>query len=252
MPPPLGTDPSRFLQIDEQVESNSALLMAPARWDDYQDRIRPQSVVHVITLTDDESLISAECLLIRMEEKLGADHDFRLHTISSEAVGIDPPTADEVRRGGDRGTECKLAFRWQDNDYMACEGADRAGREYWRASAATGGVATSVCAADWSAVFDQISEAVQRESAFGCEVELPEVPDGATFDPSEIKLSATREGQTVEVARVQSADGCGDTDEGWYLQSASTKAVLCPQTCNDYASAGASLSLDMGCAWRIR
>lgn len=254
VPPPLGTDAFRVLHVDVKVESNLALLSAVSRWGAYGSWIRPDSAVHVVTLTDDESLISAECFIIRMEANLGPDHEYRLHTISSEAVGEAPPSAGEIRRGGDHASECKFTYFWQDTDYQSCPDADHAARQYWRAAAATGGVATSVCTEDWSSIFDQIAETAQRQSAFGCQVALPQAPAGAMFDPAEIKLLSTSAAETLEVSRVQDIDACREGEGGWFLndESPAAQAVLCPQTCNQFATTGAQLSLDLGCAWRIR
>jgi len=74
-----------------------------------------------------------------------------------------------------------------------------------------------------------------RERAVPCEVELPDIPAGATFDADEVLLNYTPSDTMVTetIAQVASADSCGDDGPGWHWDDADepTKLMLCAATC---------------------
>lgn len=253
VPPPLGTDEERFFQVSRSVSSSAALRALLDTYDSYGERLRPNAIVHFIAVTDDESSLRGECFVEEMQERLGPDRRFKLHTISSEAVEPDGEMADEEPTPEETVLTCAESdSREKRQSAQACSGAARPGLEYREAAQLTDGLAISICTPDWSAVFDQLAGSVEKVSILGCEFSMPEPPPGAVLLPDEVELLAKSEGVQSVLQRVAGEAACDDGD--WYYDNPSAPAsvLLCPSACDTLGAQGAQLALELGCAWSVR
>lgn len=247
VPPPLGVDSERFLFVDRRVGSLNSLVQVLDAWPSYSQHLRDNSMVHVVSVTDDESMLTADCFIEEMTAKLGPSRDFRLHTFSSELART--PEADEISPPYGDG-RCDSPERLA----SACEGAAAVGRQHYLAAAQTGGATISICTEDWSGAFDLIAENVsQAVSVEGCELALPPVPEGNYLDLSKVRVSATGlDGGTVLLNRVAGHQQC--SDRAWYVDDldAPSQVLLCDSTCDALAAAAATVEIGVQCAWTLR
>ncbi len=246
VPPPLGTDSSRFFQVSRSVSSSAALQALVDSWSIYSARLRENSVVHFIAVTDDESRLRGDCFVEQMKTLVGPQRQFKLHTISSEAAS---PAEIQPSGGQLSCAENNTALK---SSAQACEGAASPGLEYRKAAEATEGLVISICTPDWSSVFDQLAGTVEKVSVLGCDFEMPEPPPGAVLQADKVELLAEVEGTQRTLSRVTSEAGCNGGD--WYYDNPDrpTSVQLCPNTCDELGNVGAQLSLELGCAWSVR
>lgn len=234
VPPPLGTDPTQFLRVEEDVQSNAGLQKLLSTFDRYRDFLRRTATMHFIAVTDDESDLSASEFQSQMSALLG--RTFRFHSIvsppgSSHPFG--PITMDGC--SGPRG-----------------EAADN-GDQYWMLSALTGGRQLSICTPDWTPLFRELATAIAVPMALPCVYELPAPPAGEELDPLRVNVEYTPGGggPSETIPNVGSYERC--TAEGWYYEgedpAAPERIVLCPNTCRRLELDGAGrVDLAVGCA----
>lgn len=243
VPPPLGTDTARFKLVDYDVQSSDALSDLIASFSLWSDFIRPDSVLHVIHVTDDASGMDWTTFRGMFMSAIGG------RTFTSHAI-VSPP--------GSR--HCDVPFGCGfipesdgcQGDYGAAAGN---GDDYWELAAATGGLQMSICSPDWSTVFDRLETTIAVPMPIPCEFRIPEPPEGMTFDRGRVNVLYTpgSGGSAETFPYVGQPDGsvlCPASGHGWYYDDASapTQIILCPSTCDlvDGDAAG-TVNIALGC-----
>ncbi len=116
-------DGSRFLQIDEHVDSHDALDKIMEHFDEIEGFLRPDSRRHFVVVTDDKSYVSAGQFEDFLAQRDGFD-DYVFHSI----VGHKKKKGCSVNKG----------------------------QHYMSLSETTGGLVYNVCNADWTLLVDEL------------------------------------------------------------------------------------------------
>ncbi len=239
VPPPLGTDPTQFLRVEEDVQSNAALEKLLSTFDRYSEFLRRTAAMHIIAVTDDESEgLSAGEFMSQMSMLLA--RTYRFHSIVSPPVS--PPGS--THRVGPFSMD-------------GCSGprgdAAANGDQYWMLSALTGGRQLSICTLDWTPLFRELTTVIAVPMALPCVYRLPAPPAGEDLDPLRVNVEYTpgTGGPTETIPNVGSYDRC--TSEGWYYEGEDPadpeRIVLCPNTCHRLELDGdGRVDLAVGCA----
>jgi hypothetical protein len=85
--------------------------------------------------------------------------------------------------------------------------------------------------------------------ALSCAYDIPEPPSGLELDPGRVNVLFTPAGGAPELLG-KSPDGA--CSEGWQYAADGGQVLLCPSTCERVKSSNGSLSLEFGCATRVR
>jgi hypothetical protein len=223
VPPPLGGGP-RFLHVPQPIESTDAFQRFIERYPDFQSFLRPNGVVHIVVVTDDESDMSSasfETALAGMTNP-GIPTDYKFHSIcSEEETNTPPPPFPPIPITG----PCMNG--------LGGSGADDVGTTYINLVAEQGGVWASICETNWTPVFDQLAVAATTGIELPCTFVLPDPPNNQTLNPNQVNFVFTPSaGPPVTVPRVNSAGDCGPSG-GWYYDdpSSPTQIITCPATC---------------------
>jgi hypothetical protein len=230
VPPPLGTDPSHFLFVDQDVQSHDAFQRAIQRLPDFRDFLRPDSVMHFVFVTDDESDMRATTFLAMMQGTLGRD-DFVAHVI------VSPPGSTHCGGGPLFCSGCNGPYG---------SGAAN-GQEYWDIASITGGLQLNICSGDWNVVFDQLLAAVAIPMPIPCRFAIPDPPAGMTFDANRVNVVYTP--GSTGVAEVIPRSDCS-AGIGWQYDdpSAPTEILLCGDTCSTVdADSTGHVQIQLGC-----
>ncbi|MGH1344619.1 MAG: vWA domain-containing protein [Nannocystales bacterium] len=224
--PPLGaggcpgsdTNLPLFNHVNRQVSSSSAwadILNTAAQWTPF---MRAESSKHVVVISDDDPNISAEAF-------------------NTGFTGLDPTYAEYIHHSVVSHSNCPTA-------------AD-IGQPYIDLTNDRGGVAADLCDQDFQAVFDALSTEVIGGTQLACEFEIPEPPNGESFDPDKVNVEFNDGlGGILPIPRVDSAAECAAVLDGWYYDNpaAPTRIVMCPQTCEEAQVAkNGSISIAFGC-----
>ncbi|MCB9593993.1 MAG: VWA domain-containing protein [Sandaracinaceae bacterium] len=232
VPGPLGTDPSQFLYVEEDVQSHDGLSALVNRFDAYRDFLRPDATTHFVAVTDDESDMSASTFQSQMAALLG--HPYTLHAIASPpgSTHCEPPGFCFVNVDGCSGPDDDAA----DN-----------GDQYWAVAMATGGQRLSICTTDWSGLFSTLTAAIAVRSELPCRYLLPTPPDGMALDRMRINVVYTPSGGTEQyIPFVGNFSACSASG-GWYYED--DDIVVCPTTCDTLvADDGGTVQIALGCA----
>jgi hypothetical protein len=226
VPPPLAGSPScpesdgpRYRRIRHWVGSTDALEVIDAEWNNFADFLRPDAETHFIVVSDDESQRDAAWFRVQMAPRL--PDGFTFHSIVSL-------TETE---------ECFLFIC----DTIGCNGpngsAEARGSTYIRLSELSGGVAASICDAEWTPIFAQIAEGVVRGAGLACSYAIPAAPFGEIVYESVRVEFLSADGTTrVAGAQVAGVSACSSGDQ-WYYDNntAPTTIELCPNACGDRA-----------------
>lgn len=226
VPPPLSGSPScpesdgpRYRRIRHWVGSTDALEVIDAEWNNFADFLRPDAETHFIVVSDDESQRDAAWFRVQMAPRL--PDGFTFHSIVSL-------TETE---------ECFLFIC----DTIGCNGpngsAEARGSTYIRLSELSGGVAASICDAEWTPIFAQIAEGVVRGAGLACSYAIPAAPFGEIVYESVRVEFLSADGTTrVAGAQVAGVSACSSGDQ-WYYDNntAPTTIELCPNACGDRA-----------------
>jgi hypothetical protein len=237
VPPPLGTDPEHFLFVNEDVQSNDPLNDALGRIADYRDFIRPDSVFHFVFVTDDESDLSAGSFNAMMETEVG--RTYVANVIAS------PP--------GSMSTMCPIpGFCLPPMEGCAGPHGEAAanGDQYWALATSTGGARLSICAEDWTALFDDLLAVVAAPTRIPCRFEIPPPPDGMTFDRDRVNLVFNPGDGSGPVTIPRASDACA-SGRGWVYDddAAPTQIILCPSDCSTVeGDVGGNVTVQLGCA----
>ena len=208
VPAPLGGS-AAFRQIDTSVDSNDPLIELVDNYPLYRTHLREDAVKHFVVITDDESDMSANEFSSTVATWPGFT-SFTVHSIV--AFGSDP----------DQGCSTGAAY----------------GHEYVDLSAATGGVTSPICDANYAVVFDAVVAAVTTVT-LPCTLAI-DAPAGFTTDPA--RLEVTYQGTTLPVRGTCNGPG-------WRFDPSSSSVVACPETCADLAEDDGSgvITADVGC-----
>ena len=240
VPPPLGTDATRYLFIDQSIGSHAAFEQILNHYADYEHFLREGAATHIVVVTDDESNMGETEFRTQMEMRLG--HTFRFHAVASEDA-----------------THCE-GFPPFEICIPGCEGphgeAADVGARYYRLAGATGGTTFSICAGDWSALWATLRESVLVSATLPCYYALPEPPAGEMFNADRVNVAYTDAsgGETV-LPRASDPSLCTDAGgtpvRAWYYDNndAPTQIILCPAACDlvEAAGEGARVDIALGC-----
>jgi hypothetical protein len=230
VPPPLGTDPTHFLFVDQDVQSHDAFQRALERFPDYQSFLRPTATMHFVFVTDDESDTSASSFLANMQGMLGKE--FTAHVI------VSPP--------GSMHREVIINVPGCDGPYG--QGAAN-GQQYWDLAAATGGLQLNICSADWDSVFGALTTAVAVPMTIPCLFAIPDPPAGMSFDRNRVNVVYTPGGTSPPGETLPRGNDCS-SGAGWMYDdpTAPTQIVLCPDQCMRVeADTTGNVQIELGC-----
>ena len=226
VPPPLAGSPScpesdgpRYRRIRHWVGSTDALEVIDAEWNNFADFLRPDAETHFIVVSDDESQRDAAWFRVQMAPRLPGG--FTFHSIVSLTESED----------------CFLFFC----DTIGCSGpngsAEARGSTYIDLSGLSGGVAASICDAEWTPIFAQIAEGVVRGAGLACSYAIPAAPFGEIVYESVRVEFLSADGTTrVAGAQVAGVSACSSGDQWYYDNNAAPTTIeLCPNACGDRA-----------------
>jgi len=236
VPPPLGGancgDGPRFRHIPDWVGSHNALGRLGGSYSKYQDFLREDSMKHFVVVTDDEAEAGANDLWF---ESL-------IPTLANPGF--------PARPAAPQGFVFHSIVGWGDNPIVGCNTAADIGQSYLNLTTLTGGVKAKVCETDWSPIFEALQQAVVEGTQLPCALEIPDPPNGESFDVNKVNVLFTPAGGTATtIPRVDSLAACGDAD-GWYYDDAAapTQIIVCPSTCETFtASEDGQVDLQFGC-----
>ena len=220
-PPAFG---GRFLTIDDEVGSWDPLLKILENYPMYRRFMRPDSIVHIVAVTDDDSrAIEWESFDAEFRSLLG--RDYTAHAVASEQVMLTVTNP--------------LGVCFTDDN-----AAWRPGFEYMGLTAATGGLFLSVCEEDWSRVIEPLSERVAVRIPLPCAYSLPQPPPrGIPYDPITFTVSVNfADGTRRVLPQVGSSAECG---EGWSFVPVADRIELCPSTCAETDAADGRVTIDI-------
>ncbi len=232
IPPPLGTDTESFLRIERDVQSSNSLEILIEQAPTFLPFLRRNSQLHMIGVTDDESRLGAEEFRTQMLGLIG--RSFNFHAIAS------PPGS----------THSTIGFTMDGCSGPNGDAADN-GDIYWQLSMTTGGRQLSICTADWSTLFSDLTRAIAVPRALPCVYDIPDPPMGMEFDPARVNVEYTRgsDGGTETIPNVGTFDRC--SGEGWYYDEevpGMRRVVVCPNTCSRLESDAAGIvNIAFGC-----
>ena len=206
-----------FAHVQQLIGSEHALAKILDTNTVWAPMMRPDSVKHIIVVSDDDSYVSAE-------------------EFDAQFLALDPGYAG-YRVHGIVATE------------PCGEGA--VGSEYIALAELTGGVIGDLCQQEFQPLFDTLSTAVLEGTSLACAWPMPEAPEGKVIDPSSVEVSLEVDHVPIATGRVENADACVVDQHGWYFDDndAPTQIIACPTTCDAVGNAAsAQLDIEVGCA----
>lgn len=221
-----------FLHVKQHVDSSDALIQIINNYSAYASVLRPDASKDVVVITDDDSAMAAATF----------DTDFK---------ALDPPHLDDyvfhaiAADEDDPGTfECII------NPQPCCGVAADEGQVYKQLVQMTGGIFGDLCLQNFQPIWTQLSTQVINSATLACEWDIPEPPEGETFDPSKVNVEFSDGVTTTEIGYVPSEADCASVNGGWYYDDPSnpTKILVCPETCQAIQGIdGASIHIKFGC-----
>jgi hypothetical protein len=85
--------------------------------------------------------------------------------------------------------------------------------------------------------------------ALSCSYDIPAPPSGQVLDPDRVNVLFTPRGGTAELIGKSASGACR---EGWRYSDDGAQVLLCESTCDRVKGSEGSLSLEFGCATRVR
>ena len=82
-----------------------------------------------------------------------------------------------------------------------------------------------------------------------CAYDIPAPPSGQVLDPERVNVLFTPQGGAPELIEKSSSASCLD---GWRYSDDGARVLLCGSTCDRVKSSDGTLSLQFGCATRVR
>jgi hypothetical protein len=230
---PADTKLPEYLHVVEGVGSSNSLEKILSTHVLWSSSIRPNSVKHVVVVSDDDSSMDA-ATFDNAFKALDADYaNYFFHAI----VAFEAP--DPLECG--LGASCCLSLIPLSADV---------GEVYLQLVQQTGGVAGDLCDQEFGPVFNQIAQSVQQTVPLACEWDIPDPPEGENFDPTKVNVELELDGQPESVYYVENEAACNGGDGWYYLPDAVNpeKIRICPETCTRTQNAvEASVDILFGC-----
>jgi len=220
-------DPTRFLAVNQNVDSNNPLDLILSTYPMWQTFLRSGSVKHFVAVTDDESDLPAASFISSLgaltapgfPPTMGEPLGFFFHAIVAE----DDPECNMF------GIPCSCT-----DPSCPCMILSAArGDTYITLQTMTGGVFSSLCQTDWTPIFAALATASMANTMLPCTFDIPDAPEGMTLNYDQVNLLYTPSGGTGGyVPRVMSMASCGPMG-GWYYDDPGmpTQLIACPATC---------------------
>ncbi|PRQ03907.1 vWA domain-containing protein [Enhygromyxa salina] len=230
---PADTKLPEYLHVVESVGSTNALDKILSTEQLWSTSIRPDSVKHLVVVSDDNSNMDAASFDAAFKA-LNPDYaNYFFHAI----VAFEAPDVGDCFLGA----SCCLSF---------VPLSEEAGDVYLDLVALTGGVAGDLCDQQFGPVFNQIAQSVQQNLPLACEWDIPDPPEGDTFDPNKVNVELLLDGQPESVYYVDNEAACNGGDGWFYLPDATDPQSIriCPETCTRTQNATqASVDILFGC-----
>jgi hypothetical protein len=228
VPPPLGTDASRYLFLGRSVGDHEPLQALLDELPNYRSFLRPTAALHFVVVTDDESGLSADDFLTQMRASLG--RAFVVHAVASPNVDGSPCRSDSPQCANVATTSRALC------------GAAAIGTQYYALAEQTAGLEISICEDDWSKIFGPLLDAV-GSTAIPCTIQLSQAPSSDT----QVTLRDAM-GAELQLPRVRNSAACAQ-QRGYYIvtQGAQSQVALCPVACNSTTLTGVELRVAQDC-----
>ncbi|KIG17772.1 hypothetical protein DB30_02805 [Enhygromyxa salina] len=230
---PADTKLPEYLHVVETVGSTNALEKILSTEQLWSTSIRPNSVKHLVVVSDDNSSMNAANFDMAFKA-LNPDYaNYFFHAI----VAFEAPDPLDCALGA----SCCLSF---------IPLSEEAGDVYLDLVSLTGGVAGDLCDQQFGPVFNQIAQSVQQNLPLACEWEIPEPPEGDTFDANKVNVELLLDGQPESVYYVENEAACNGGDGWFYLPDAINPQSIriCPETCTRTQNATqASVDILFGC-----
>lgn len=231
---PADTKLPNYLHVVDEVGSTNALERILATQPLWSTSIRPNSVKHLVVVSDDESAMDALTFDAAFKAIDPSYANYYFHAI----VAFENP--DPLQCLGGQAT-CCAGFIPISADV---------GQVYIDLANLTGGVAGDLCLQQFGPVFDQIAQSVQTTVPLACEWEIPEPPEGESFDPTKVNVELELDGVPEDVFYVENEAACNGGEGWYYFPDAVTPQTIriCPETCARVQSAEqASVDILFGC-----
>ncbi|PRQ04215.1 hypothetical protein ENSA5_09990 [Enhygromyxa salina] len=230
---PADTKLPEYLHVVETVGSSDALAKIISTEQLWSASIRPNSIKHIVVVSDDDSSMDAATFDAGFKA-LNPDYaNYFFHAI----VAFDDPNPFDCGLGA----SCCAGLLPLSADV---------GDVYLQLVSQTAGVAGDLCDQEFGPVFDQIAQSVQQNVPLACEWEIPEPPEGDSFDSSKVNVELVLDGQQESVYYVESEAACNGGDGWFYLPDAVNPETIriCPATCTrTQAAVEASVDILFGC-----
>ncbi|MFO7567156.1 MAG: hypothetical protein R6X02_31210 [Enhygromyxa sp.] len=232
---PDDSKPPEYVHVFESVGSSNALSKILTTQPQWESSIRPGSIKHLVVVSDDDSSMGA----LAFDEAFKAiDPDYEDYVFHA-IVAYEAPDPLEC---GFLGATC-------------CSGliplAADVGEVYLQLAQLTGGVTGDLCEQQFGPVFDQIAQSVLGSTPLACEWDIPDPPEGESFDPTKVNVELHLDGSDESVYFVENEAACAGGD-GWYYHPDNDNPEtirICPATCAKVQAANeASVDILFGCA----
>jgi hypothetical protein len=202
--------------------------VAPNGWNEW---LREDAFKVIIEITDDQSAdalpdgspptaANFDQALLQLEPNQFGRPGFRNYVFHS-IVGLAANTPDDTP--------------WLPEDAIlanTCPSGVEPGLEYQKLSVVTGGLRYPVCNFDsYDAVFEAAAQGIIENARLGCEIPVPDVGDGQSYDADSLVVQyVAEEGTPPRTFRKTDQADCGSADEFYLTGSIIT---LCPQLCDE-------------------
>jgi hypothetical protein len=191
-----------YRHVDQRIGSHNALAKLISTQLQWKDSIRPDSVKHIVVVSDDES-------------------DTPAIAFHNQFLALDPNYASYVFHA--------IVCPWD------CPESADIGQVYIDLVNQTGGVLGDLCQQEFQTVFDELANAVIAGVPLSCEFDIPAPPLGMNLDPDLVNVELDDGNNNLEqIPRVVDQADCMNHPEGWYYDDPNNPAqiVLCTQTCD--------------------
>jgi hypothetical protein len=219
IPPPLGTDATRFRSINCHVDSTDAWESIIDTFPLYQDFLRPEATKHVVVITDDSS-------------------DMAVNAFDSAFRALNPALTSTYIH------DSIVPFD------TGCPFASGDPQRYRQLTQQTGGVEADLCAQDFQMVWEALAAHVAATTKLTCEWTIPPPPTGLAFNKGLVNVRYTSDAGSKDLGFVASAADCAGAADAWHYDNASlpTKVLACPELCAEIqAGRGQKIEILFGC-----
>jgi hypothetical protein len=190
-----------YRHVDKKVGSHNAFAKLISTHNQWKDSIRPNSVKHIVVVSDDESEIA-------------------LDVFENQFKALDPSYDDFIFHA--------IVCAWD------CPESATIGQIYIDLVNQTGGVLGDLCDQDFQTVFDELAKAVIQAVPLSCHFDIPPPPMGMILDFNLVNVELDDGNNNLEaIPRVDDFAACMNYPEGWYYDDPvnPVQIYLCPQTC---------------------